>query len=420
MNQFITYFFPKDIEKESELIQSKVKYLVFCLIGIALACVCSSSLFFLNEIYSLLFFTFLMFSTSIGLAFLLKISGRIILTTYLFGTLSAIYVIAMVYYTGGIYSSFIFWTIMLPLVATFIAIRVGLIYYTAILAVIIYLGFLILSEQGFEAPNLIPADFSAIYNIIINQILIMITMVAILIFYYSQNQSYNEQLKESNENLERFAAVASHDLKAPLRNIVSFTQLLKRRLKNQDDKDIFDFLGHIEQNGKQMNELVQGLLNFSKLEKKQLSTFETVHLEEVINEVQLSLQTDIEERNATITFDNLPVIKADRLQIKQLFQNVISNGLKYNHSESPTVNITWQQEGKQFHFFIEDNGIGINETDFEKIFEMFLRLNSAAEFQGTGIGLAICKKIALLHGGDLIVFTSSDKGTTFKLTLPIK
>ncbi len=342
------------------------------------------------------------------------------MTTYLFGTLSALYIVAMVYYTGGIYSSFIFWTITLPVVATLIAIRVGLIYYTTILAIIIYFGFLILNEQGFETPNVIPKDFQTTYNIVINQVLIMISMVAILIFYYAQNQSYNQRLKISNENLERFAAVASHDLKAPLRNIVSFTQLLKRKLKKQEDEGIVEYLGYIEQNGKQMNQLIQGLLNFSKLEKVQRIDFETVDLNEVLTEVQHHLKTDITNKKATILATNLPTIKANKLQISQLFQNLISNGVKYNQSESPKIHVTYQQENRQLNLFIQDNGIGIEEAYFDKIFEMFSRLNTAAEFQGTGIGLAICKKIALLHGGDLSVFKSSAQGTTFKLSLPMR
>ncbi|MFK7949510.1 MAG: ATP-binding protein [Saprospiraceae bacterium] len=352
---------------------------------------------------------------------MLKFSGRIILTTYLFGILSAIYIVAMVYYTGGINSSFIFWVITLPIIATFIAVHIDLIYYTTAVAILIYIAFLILNEQGFETPNLIPIDFSMTYNIVINQILILITIVAILIFYYSQNQSYNKQLETSNENLERFASVASHDLKAPLRNIISFTQLLKRKIKKQqNDSDALEFLGFIEANGKQMNELIQGLLDFSKLQTDQLIAFETIDLNETITKVKGSFKINIEENQASIEAESLPIINANKLQIKQLFQNIIGNGLKYNRSKIPSVQITYKQENKQFHFFIKDNGIGIDESYFDKIFEMFLRLNSAAEFQGTGIGLAICKKIAMLHGGNLSVFESSNDGTTFKLTLPIR
>lgn len=420
INQVITYFFPKDLEQENQVVQSKVRYLIFSLLGIASACTFSSTLFYSNGLNDLLGFTVLMFSASIGLAFFLKFSGQKILTTYLFGTLSAIYIVVMVYYTGGVRSSFIFWSITLPIVATFIAIRVGLIYYTTVLSMLIYFGFLIFGELGFETPNLIPVDFSATYNIVINQVLIMITMVAILVFYYFQNQSYNERLEASNENLERFAAVASHDLKAPLRNIVSFTQLLKRRLGNTADEHSLEFLSYIEQNGKQMNQLIQGLLEFSKLEKEQLPKYDAVNLNEIITEVKHHLSTDISDKKAVVVSDTLPIIKANKLQIMQLFQNIISNGLKYNHSTAPTIKVTCEQDNKHVHCFISDNGIGIAEAYFDKIFEMFSRLNSAAEFQGTGIGLAICKKIALLHGGDLSVFKSSDEGTTFKLSLPIR
>lgn len=419
MDKFIAYFLPKQIERENKYIQTKVRYLIFCLIGICGACMFSSPIFYLYKSYQLVILTLIMLSIGIGLMFYLKHSSQIITISFLFGTLGAIYIAAMVYYTGGVDSSFIIWVITLPIVATFIALRVGLIYYTTILAIVIYISFLILEQQGVQTPSLVPTDQYQTYHVI-NQILIMITVVAILIFYYYENQSYNQQLEESNENLERFASVASHDMKAPLRNIVSFSQLLKRKLKKTGNQDALEYLGFIEQNGKQMSELIQGILDFSKIQTETDIEWDEVDLNEVIANVALQLKTEINHKNAIVDCHEMPTIQANQLQITQVFLNLVSNGLKYNKSETPTVKIRCQQESKQFEFFVEDNGIGIKEAYFDKIFEMFQRLNSTADFQGTGIGLAICKKIAVLHGGDLSVLKSSPTGTTFRFSLPKK
>jgi signal transduction histidine kinase len=358
-----------------------------------------------------------MFISGIALLFFLKYFGQPVPISFLFGTLGAIYIGAMVYYTGGVNSSFIIWIITLPIVAILITIRIGLVYYATFLGIAIYITFLILGAQGIETPNLIPTDQYSTYNVI-NQILIMITVVAILLFYYYQNQSYNQQLETSNENLERFASVASHDMKAPLRNIVSFSQLLKRKLKNVDNEDALEYLGFIERNGKQMSELIQGILDFSKVQTENDVEWEQVDLNEVMADVEKQLKTEIHDKNATLDYGDMPTIQANQIQITQVFLNLVSNGLKYNRSENPIVKIRCQTERKQFEFFVEDNGIGIKKEYFEKIFEMFQRLNSAAEFQGTGIGLSICKKIATLHGGDLSVLKSSPMGTTFKFSLP--
>lgn len=422
---------PKEIEQADQNTQTKAMYLVFCLMGICGACLATILIFAIYGINQLVYFTSMMLSLAIGLLFFLKKSNRITLSSYIFATVSATYIFTMIYHTGGINSPFIIWVMMLPFIGTFIAIRIQLIYYGVFLAFAIYMFFLISGGQSVAGYNLISPDIALKYRII-NQIIAMITAISILTFYYYQNKEFNQQLKksnqqlktsneqleESNKNLEQFAYIASHDMKAPLRNIVSFSQILKRKLSKTEDKDALEYLGFIERNGKKMNELIQGILEFSTVQTKTTIEKETINLNDVMNDIAFSLKAEIEEKNAIVDFSDLPIVQGNRLQIIQVFQNLISNGLKYNRSETPTIKITYQKTAKHFEFYIEDNGIGMKKEYFDKIFEMFQRLNSGTEFSGTGIGLAICKKIALLHGGDLSVLKSSDLGSVFRFVLP--
>ncbi len=425
MDRFITYFLPKEVKNADQNTKTKTTYLVFSLIGICCACLSSIVMFIIYPRKELLYLTLLMLIIDIGLLFFLKNFNKVILSSYLFGTFSALYILAMVYFTGGMNSSFIIWVMTLPIVATLIAIRVGLIYYTVFLSIAIYVFYLILGENSVESYNLISPTFTTTYSII-NQIVIMITITSILIFYFFRNESYkkqlnesNKQLEESNKNLEQFAYIASHDMKAPLRNIVSFSQLLKRKLSKTKDDDALEYLDFIERNGKQMNELIQGILSFSTIQTKtKVEKKEKINLNELMNDIVLSLKAEIEAKSVLIVFSDLPTVEANKLQIIQVFQNLIGNGIKYNLSDKPEIKISYHQETKNHNFLIEDNGIGIEKAYFDKIFEMFQRINSSAEFNGTGIGLAICKKIALLHDGDLSVLQSSANGSTFKFTLP--
>lgn len=432
MNRFITYFLPENIEEADQNTQNKTTYLVFCLMGIFGACLATILIFAIYGIDKLVYFTLLMLSIATSLLFFLKKFNQIILTTFIFATFSATYIFTMIYYTGGINSPFIIWVMMLPFIGTFIAVTVRLIYYGIFLALAIYIFFLISGGQSVEIYNLISPDVAVTYRII-NQIVAMVTAISILTFYYHQNAASNQQLKESyqqlkasnqqleesNKNLEQFAYIASHDMKAPLRNIVSFSQLLKRKLSKTGSDDELEYLGFIERSGRKMNELIQGILDFSTVQTKTKIEKKAIDLNVLMNDITLNLKAEIEEQNAILDFSDLPTVQANELQIIQVFQNLISNGLKYNRSEKPTIKITYQTAPKHFVFLVEDNGIGMEKEYFDKIFEMFQRLNSGTEFTGTGIGLAICKKIALLHGGDLSVLKSSDLGSVFRFVLPL-
>ena len=234
----------------------------------------------------------------------------------------------------------------------------------------------------------------------------------------NQIKQYASELEQSNKELERFAYIASHDMKTPLRNIVSFINLIQRKLKNYDDKDVHEFLEFASSNARYMHSLVQDILEFSKISKSE-SSFEEIDLNQVVLNVVNHSQNYIQDKNAVIQLDNLPAIVANKTQIHQLFQNLIENGVKYNESEEPEVKIFAKYTEKNLIIVFEDNGIGIPDTFKEQIFEMFKRLHNNATYQGTGIGLAICKKIVDLHQGEIEVASNESQGSKFTLTFPI-
>lgn len=231
-------------------------------------------------------------------------------------------------------------------------------------------------------------------------------------------KDYTKKLEQSNKELERFAYIASHDMKTPLRNIVSFLNLIQRRLKNHDDKDVHEFIEFASSNARYMHSLVEDILEFSKISKIE-NSFVEVDLHEVVLNIINHLQNYIQEKQATIQFEGLPTILANDTQIHQLFQNLIENGIKYNTSDTPVVTINTEYNKTHVRIVFEDNGIGIPEVFREQIFEMFKRLHNNSSYQGTGIGLAICKKIIDLHNGQIYVEESREKGSKFIVDFPI-
>ena len=232
-----------------------------------------------------------------------------------------------------------------------------------------------------------------------------------------QLQEYATKLKNSNRELTDFAHIVAHDLKAPLRNIGSFAQLLDRRFVGVLDERTQEYLNFIKDNTKQANRLVDDLLNYAKIDKNLGEPIE-INLEKVVEGVELTLQSFILEHNAHINYDNLPIIKAHKSMLSQLLQNLINNGLKYNRSATPTIHISSKQISGKTIYSVADNGIGIPPQYQAQVFDMFRRLHSQAEYEGTGIGLAFCKRIVDTYGGDIWLESVEGEGTTFFFTLP--
>ncbi len=227
-----------------------------------------------------------------------------------------------------------------------------------------------------------------------------------------------EKYIESNNQLENFAYMASHDLKAPLRSILGYSQLLVKKTKQKLDKTEIELFNFIISSSKNMNQLIENLLTYSKV-NSQKTEFENINgnnlLEIIINE----LNADIKEKKVNISFSNIPsLIIADRTRIKQLFQNLISNAIKFiEKDKNPRILIDCKETETHFQFSVKDNGIGIKSEYQEKIFSLFVKLHGSSEFEGTGIGLALCKKIVEQHGGNIWVDSIYGLGTTFFFTI---
>lgn len=226
----------------------------------------------------------------------------------------------------------------------------------------------------------------------------------------------NLRLKNANKELEQFAYVASHDLQEPLRMVSSYTQLLEKRYKDKLDKDAGEFINYAVDGAKRMKVLINDLLHYSRVTTR-AGKFEKVNTDLLCESVLREMHYKIEENRAIITKNSLPEITADENQIKIVFSNIIDNALKYKNSENPRIQIEFDEGENDYLFSIKDNGMGIDSRYQEKIFTIFSRLHTKEKFEGTGMGLALCKRIVERHGGNIWVESEPGKGSTFHFTI---
>jgi len=227
----------------------------------------------------------------------------------------------------------------------------------------------------------------------------------------------NTKLARSNADLQQFASAAAHDLHAPLRRIRTISNLLQKQLRGQLDAEADEFFGFIITSAAQMQALIDGLLSFSRVAAYDLS-FDRFDLNRVVNEVQSYLTDSIDECGGQVTSDPLPTIQADRVQIVQLLQNLIGNAIKYRGDRTPHVHIRAAVEANEVTISVADNGIGIDPKHAETVFQIFKRLHGDETYQGTGIGLATCKRIVDRHRGKIWVESEADKGSVFRFSIP--
>lgn len=226
-----------------------------------------------------------------------------------------------------------------------------------------------------------------------------------------------DDLARSNQELEQFAYAASHDLQEPLRKIASYTQLLQQRYKGRFDAEADKFIGYIVDGAYRMQALIRDLLMYSRAGRGEL-TLEPTDLEQVLAQALSNLETALQANQATVTHDPLPMIMASPSQITQVLQNLVGNAIKYHGDDPPTVHVSATQRSGLWQVSVKDNGIGINPQYADRVFVIFQRLHTKKEYPGTGIGLAICKKMVERHGGQIWVESEEGKGSTFKFTIP--
>ena len=226
-----------------------------------------------------------------------------------------------------------------------------------------------------------------------------------------------DELARSNAELEQFTYVASHDLQEPLRMVASYSQLLARRYKGQLDADADEFIGYAVDGAMRMQALIEDLLSYARVGSRG-RPFESVDCESLVARTLADMRHSLEEVSATVQVGPLPTVQGDPVQLSQLFQNLLSNALKYRGGQAPRIEISVVRRATEWIFCVRDNGIGIAPEYSEQIFVMFKRLHRRERYPGTGIGLAICKKIVARHGGRIWVESEPDEGAGFFFTLP--
>lgn len=222
--------------------------------------------------------------------------------------------------------------------------------------------------------------------------------------------------KQANEELSQFAYIASHDLKEPLRMVSSFMMLLSKKYKGKLDTQADEYIEYAVDGAERMKTMIDALLEYARVDSTKKST-EVVDWREIVNDVLIDLSVLIEETDASVVVDDLPSINADPIQIRRLFQNIIGNAIKYCGDEKPSVHIKSEMSEGFCKISIFDNGIGIDEKSNEAVFEIFKRLHGVGQYEGTGIGLAVCKKIVERHGGQIWVEPNKPNGSCFCFTI---
>jgi len=233
----------------------------------------------------------------------------------------------------------------------------------------------------------------------------------------SERKNAEEELKRSNAELQQFAYLASHDLQEPLRMVLGYLSLLERKYKGELDTQAKEYINHAVDGGTRMRRLIDDLLAYSRVEASAKSSA-PVDMKEIVEDTIKVLKTSIDESKADVYIEPLPTVMADGLQMQLVMQNLISNAIKFHGTKRPMVHISAKEGAKEWTFSVKDNGIGLNVEYADKIFQMFQRLHTTEQYPGTGVGLAIVKKIIDRHGGRIWVESEEGKGATFFFTIP--
>jgi len=294
-------------------------------------------------------------------------------------------------------------------------------------------GLIIYNLLLFILPTIYIAYYPPLFglkDVLLDEVLIFLLCVGwistIFSMYEKKTKEYisslklkNKELEEKTIELERFNHIASHDLKSPLRSIFSFMTLVKRDIKSEKYDNIDEYVDFVQNSAIQMKDLIEGVLEVSKIKNPENKNYNWVDLNVVLKKTIDNLDAELKGKNAKVSTKGLPVFKCYEVDFIMLFQNLIQNGIKYNRSAQPLVNITSEVTRHNILIYFKDNGIGISEEYYTQVFEYFKRLHSNIEFTGTGLGLGICKKIIDKYNGSISIDSELEVSSTFIVRLPI-
>ncbi|MFK8104884.1 MAG: ATP-binding protein [Saprospiraceae bacterium] len=346
---------------------------------------------------------------------LLNVSKNLMLCGIFFTLHSLIVSLSLMSYTGGVGSPFLLWLFGIgPVSFLYFKKRLALFWTFFVSLCLVVMA--VLQSQGFPFEQQLPEKYFYGCWVFMFSFLVFI-FVKLIMGFQSGLKKSNWKLKKSNQELERFAYIASHDLKSPLRNINNFINLFNRKYIDVLDENGKEYLQIISTNAQQMQHLIEDILEYSQNDM-QPAKKEKVDLNKILNQLSAQISGEGKYQDYQIDFTPLPILNSDFTRVKQVFQNLVENGLKYNTSDLKKVTIEFSAQKNTIHFLIKDNGIGIKAEYHDRIFEMFQRLHNTGTYEGTGIGLAICKKSVLLLGGAIAVTSTVDVGSIFELTFP--
>jgi light-regulated signal transduction histidine kinase (bacteriophytochrome) len=231
-------------------------------------------------------------------------------------------------------------------------------------------------------------------------------------------EQYSQELKRSNAELEQYAYVVSHDLKEPLRMVTSFTNLLEEELRKGLSNDARRYMRFVSDGAGRMRTMIEDLLDYSRVGRGDME-MEATDLTEAVATALENLAISIQESGVEVQIGELPPVSGVPSLLLRLFQNLIGNAIKFRGDRKPVIQIGAEQDGETWKLFVRDNGIGIESQHLERVFQVFQRLHRRDEYEGSGIGLAVCRKIVERHGGQLWVESVKDEGSTFWLTFPV-
>lgn len=381
----------------------------------------------------------------VPLMYIFRRFGNFNLSGNLLSLVVAALLFQSVFETGGLYSDNLLWMMTVPLLSLLFANRIsGFLWLVGLSVFTFYLHGLANDAPGVFVEQIAKTNsdyyvvsYVGLYAIVVGIVLVFATGQAMIIKSLDESKKVltqqkeelirqaeslrlaEEQLLASNKELERFAYVASHDLKEPLRMIGMYTQLIKRKTDTNGDPATKEYMHFVTDGVDRMKKLLEDLLEYSRLGKSDQVQKADIDLNEILYLVVNNLTASIKDSGAEVLANELPLLSASSTEMMQLFQNLISNSIKFRREGvEPVISINHQIENTGHRFVISDNGIGISPEYQEKVFDVFERVHSRQDYEGTGIGLATCKKIVSTMGGRIWVEQNSLPGTTFVISLP--